>query len=102
MPYFPFASSIKEEREEGDDEDVEEEEDEEPGEEEQDVPHSNDKKEPHPAGKLGYSLLEGQEDERDAPDASSSCSSDLSFGGSSSGMYSLSLLLFTCQVGIIY
>lgn len=36
---------------------------------------------------VGYSLLDGQDaTENDAaPDASSSCSSDLSFGGSSSG-----------------
>ena len=79
------CSSIKE--------DVEEEEDyeEEDGEEdERDVSNhqegeDEDKKESQPVG--GYCLLEGQEDEREAPDACSSCSSDLSFGGSSSGSF---------------
>lgn len=50
------------------------------------------------AGELGYSLLEGQEatdqDEQEAPEASSTCSSDLSFGGTSSGtLFSLALSL---------
>lgn len=43
---------------------------------------------PQRAGELGYSRLEGQEateDDQDAPEASSTCSSDLSFGGTSSG-----------------
>ena len=79
-----FNSSIKEdveEEEEYEEEDGDEDEREASNQEEEE--DSKKKKESQPVG--GYSLLEGREDE--APDACSSCSSDLSFGGSSSGSF---------------
>ena len=100
---FPNGSVIKEEGED-DEEEMEDEEEDDEGEEESKTNRSNPdvkgnvqpsidvavKPESSNRSKrpleVGYSLLEGQDVTEDEPEAaSSSCSSDLSFGASSSG-----------------
>lgn len=104
IDYFFFSPSVI--KEEGEEEDEEEMEDEEEDDDAENVDNNKDKpsslketseapvvsdiqpeKSNRKAEEVGYSLLDGQDVTEDEPEvASSSCSSDLSFGASSSGM----------------